>query len=102
MSTNLPRELVVGRWWATRGQPCEVDVLGLIDGRVGLLGEARWQAAPLGIGEVNALREKLGHLPPASGRLQLALWGRGGVTSEAVRAGVRGFSLKDVLDFKER
>ena len=38
---DLPHDLVIGRWWATPGAPCEVDVLGLRGRRTALVGEAR-------------------------------------------------------------
>src|SRR5438132_3795722 len=43
-ASELPADLVVGRWWAVTGEPCEVDVLGLRGSRTALLGEAKWQA----------------------------------------------------------
>ncbi|MBI2219170.1 MAG: hypothetical protein HYU51_17955 [Candidatus Rokubacteria bacterium] len=55
---ELAEDLVIGRWWATTRDPCEIDVLGLQGGRTALVGEARWQAAPLGEREVERLRRK--------------------------------------------
>lgn len=39
----LPANMIVGRWW--RDEVAEVDVLGLLGARVGLIGECRWQAS---------------------------------------------------------
>lgn len=94
---DLPADLVVGRWWATTGEPCEIDVLGLRGRRTALLGEAKWQAAPLGRRELEQLRRKAARAPqPVDAPLYL-LWGRTGVTDEARRAGARGFDLEAML-----
>jgi hypothetical protein len=93
----LPRNLVVGRWWATTGPACEVDILGLHGSKTALLGEARWQPRPLDMRDADELRRKIDRVPPPSGQLLLALWGRKGATLQARRAGVLGFGLKDVL-----
>jgi hypothetical protein len=93
----LPGDLVVGRWWAATGEPCGVDVLGLRGGRTALLGEARWQARPLDLPDLERLRAKLRRVPEPVEVPTLALWGRGGATEAVVRAGALGFSLEDVL-----
>jgi AAA+ ATPase superfamily predicted ATPase len=92
-----PAGLVVGRWWAVSGEPCEVDVLGLEGGRTTLLGEARWQAAPLGLSELEALRRKAARTPAPVGSPIYALWGRAGVSAEVPRAGAQGFDLGAML-----
>lgn len=94
---ELPRDLVVGRWWSSTGEPCEVDVLGLRGARTALLGEARWQSEPLGRGDLDALRRKLLRTPRPVEDPILVLWGRGGATREAKQEGARAFDLKDVL-----
>lgn len=96
-SGELPSDLVVGRWWATRGRQCEVDVLGLRGKRTALVGEARWQEDPLGDGDLSALRNKLRYVPSPSDAPLIALWGRSGITSDARRAGALGWSLADML-----
>jgi hypothetical protein len=82
---RLPEDLVVGRWWATGGEPCEVDVLGLRGKRTQLLGEAKWQRRPLGFKELEALRRKVARVPHPVDEPTYILWGRSGAT-EAVRA----------------
>jgi uncharacterized protein len=94
---HWPAGLVVGRWWAVSGEPCEIDVLGLDGGRTVLLGEARWQAAPLGLSELEVLRRKAARAPEPVASPIYALWGRTGVTDEARRAGAQGFDLGAML-----
>ena len=94
---DLPADLVVGRWWPGRGASVEVDVLGLRGSRTVLLGEARWQSAPLGRRDLESLRRKVPSVPNPVDEPTLVLWGRGGVTPEARRAGALGFSIEDVV-----
>lgn len=94
---ELPEDMVVGRWWATSGEPCEVGVLGLRGGQTTLLGEAKWHAEPLGISELEALRQKTARTPQPVGTPIYALWGRAGVTPEVRRAGARAFDLKAIF-----
>jgi AAA+ ATPase superfamily predicted ATPase len=94
---DLPDDLVVGRWWSTSGEPCEVDVLGLRGGATALLGESRWQERPLGIRELTALTMKLSWVPGPADDPLFALWGRGGVESGLRRRGVMGFAAADVI-----
>ncbi len=94
---ELPGDLVVGRWWTVRGEPCEIDVLGLGDSGTVLLGEARWQARPLGRRELARLREKAIRVPRPVAEPIFALWGRGGVEDAVSREGALGFSVQDVL-----
>jgi len=96
-ASELPADLVVGRWWAVTGEPCEVDVLGLRGSRTALLGEAKWQAHPLDVRDLEALRRKTPRTPePVDAPLYL-LWGRAGASADAVRAGARGFDVKTML-----
>lgn len=95
---ELPSDLVVGRWWASSGEPCEVDVLGLLAGQTHLLGEARWQQRPLGGRDLEALRRKVTRVPQPAGAPVYALWGRAGVSPEVTRGGGLGFDVKDVLE----
>ena len=94
---ELPPDLVVGRWWPGRGASVEIDVLGLRGSRTVLLGEARWQSAPLGRRDLESLRRKVPSVPNPVDEPTLVLWGRGGVTPEARRAGALGFSIEDVV-----
>lgn len=95
---ELPDDLVIGRWWASSGQPCEVDVLGLRGSRTALVGEARWQSRPLGLNDVRVLTAKIDRLPRPEDDLTLALWGRGGVDKAVMRAGVLGFDVRAVTE----
>ena len=94
---HWPPGLVIGRWWAVSGEPCEVDVLGLDGGRTALLGEAKWQAGPLGPSELEAVRRKAVRVPQPVSSPIYALWGRAGVTDEVRRAGAQGFDLATTL-----
>ena len=94
---ELPEDLVVGRWWSQRGTSVEVDVLGLRGSRTVLLGEARWQSAPLVRRDLEALRRKVPFVPNPVDEPTLVLWGRGGVAPEVPRAGALGFSVEDVV-----
>ncbi len=94
---ELPADLVIGRWWAVTGEPCEVDVLGLRGSRTALLGEAKWQAHPLDTRDLEALRRKTPRTPePIDAPLYL-LWGRAGITADVRRAGAQGFDAKAML-----
>jgi AAA+ ATPase superfamily predicted ATPase len=95
---TLPSDLVVGRWWASSGEPCEVDVLGLRGARTHLLGEARWQQRPLDLQDLEALRRKVARVPQPSDAPIYGLWGRGGVTPEVRQQGALGFSLEAILE----
>jgi hypothetical protein len=94
---DLPQDMVIGRWWASSGEPCEVDVLGMRESRSQLLGEARWQSRPLGLSDLRALMRKAVRVPNAVDDPVFALWGRGGIDSAVHRAGALGFDVDDVL-----
>jgi hypothetical protein len=93
---ELP-DVAVGRWWATRGEPVEIDVLGLAGSQTRLVGEARWQQHPLGPRDLEALRRKVTRTPSPADEVVTALWGRGGVTDRALAAGATGFDVDDVV-----
>jgi hypothetical protein len=93
----LPSDLVVGRWWASSGEPCEVDVLGLRGSQTHLLGEARWQQRPLDGRDLEVLRRKVARVPQPTDAPIYALWGRDGVSADVRRAGGLGFDLQDML-----
>jgi uncharacterized protein len=94
---ELTAGLLVGRWWSSSGEPCEVDALGLLANRTHLLGEARWQQRPLGGRDLEALRRKATRVPQPIDAPIYALWGRGGVTPEVRRAVALGFDVEAVL-----
>ncbi len=94
---ELPGELVVGRWWANSGEPCEIDVLGLLGTRTLLAGEARWQTRPLGARDLARLQRKAVRAPRPVELPIFALWGRGGVEPRIRSEHVLGFDAADAL-----
>ncbi len=94
---ELPSDLVIDRWWATSGEPCEVDVLGIRGTRSQLLGEARWQSRPLGARELAQLQAKASRVPRAVESPIFALWGRGGIDDAIRSKTVLGFDAHDML-----
>lgn len=94
---KLPEELVVGKWWASTGQPCEIDILGLRGSRAALLGEARWQARPLGLRDLKALQHKTTRAPNPIDHPLYALWGRAGADADVRRTGALSFDTEAML-----
>jgi len=94
---KLPRDLVVGRWWSSRGPAAEVDILGMKDGHTHLLGEAKWRAQPLSTRDLAALRRKVVHVPDPIDDPIVALWGRAGADEGVRRSGALGFAIEDIL-----
>lgn len=95
---ELPPDLLVDRWWSSSGEPCDVDVLGLRGSRSVLLGEARWQAKPLGRHDLSRLQRKATRVPNAIESPIFALWARGGVERGVCTDKVLGFGPRDVLE----
>jgi len=95
---QLPEDMVIGRWWASSGEPCEVDVLGMRRSRSQMLGEARWQSRPLGLSDLRALMGKAVRVPSVIDDPLFIVWGRGGIDSAVRRAGALGFDVDDVLN----
>ncbi|HSF18164.1 MAG TPA: ATP-binding protein [Vicinamibacteria bacterium] len=93
---EFPEDVVIGRWWASSGPPCEIDVLGLRGKRTYLVGEAKWQRKPLGTRELESLRRKIVRAPHPEDEPVYALWSRAGAVEE-VRDVARVFDLKDLL-----
>lgn len=96
-SGKLPEDLVVGRWWTSAGEPCEMDVLGLQGAHTRLLGEAKWQSQPLGLKELRGLMAKTSRVPSPVEDPVFALWGRRGVDPEVRAAGAWGFEVADLI-----
>ncbi len=94
---DFPGDLVIGRWWATTGPPCEVDVLGLRGTKTQLMGEARWQKQPLTLRDLDILKDKLPRVPSPVAQPIFALWSREGIGREVVKAGARGFDIDELL-----
>jgi AAA+ ATPase superfamily predicted ATPase len=97
---ELPRDLVIGRWWAVRGAQCEVDVLGLEGGRTALMGEARWQRDPFDLRALDDLKRKMALVPNPVAEPIFAFWSRAGIGASVKRAGALGFSLREMLKRK--
>ncbi len=97
LSGELPKHLLVGRWWASRGEHVEIDILGLQGSRTVLVGEARWQDNPLDARDLDALKQKARLVPQPVPDLTFSLWARSGVTSAVKRAGAKGYTLKQML-----
>jgi AAA+ ATPase superfamily predicted ATPase len=95
---GLPGDLVIGRWWSKSGPPVEVDVLGMRGPRTALLGEAKWQARPLGQRDFTALVAKAAAVPRPLAGPMFVLWGRGGVDPNLRGDMVRGYDLDQMLD----
>lgn len=94
---DLPEDLVVGRWWSTSGPPVEVDILGMRGSQSALLGEAKWQARPVGRREIAALRLKAAAVPRPVDEPLLVFWGRGGLELNARSDTIRGYELDDMF-----
>lgn len=94
---ELPEDLLVGRWWAGSGEPCEVDVLGLRGAQTWLLGEARWQSRPLGRRELAQLKRKVSRTPNPVESPRYVLWSRGGVDETIGPADALAFTAEQML-----
>ena len=85
--------MVIGRWW--RDETAEVDVLGMVGDQTGLLGECRWQAAPLTDRDLTELVRKSAYIPNPADDLRLMFWARTGIAERRFPATV--FSADDVI-----
>jgi AAA+ ATPase superfamily predicted ATPase len=95
--SDLP-EMLIGRWWAARGEPCEIDVLGLEGSRTRLVGEARWQTRPLGRREVQTLLKKLSRTPSPHDDSLIGLWGRAGADPAVLGNEILSFDAAAIVD----
>jgi AAA+ ATPase superfamily predicted ATPase len=97
---GLPADMAIGRWW--KDETVEVDVLGLVDGRAALLGEARWQSQTASRRDIQDLRRKVAHIPAPADDLMLVFWARaGGAVANADAdwgADVSTFGAPDAID----
>jgi len=89
----LPEDMGIGRWW--RAETAEVDVLGMVGDKTALLGECRWQAAPLTSRDLTELHRKSAYVPDPSDDLTLMFWTRSGTAEPGFPAKV--FSAEDVI-----
>jgi AAA+ ATPase superfamily predicted ATPase len=96
---DLPRDVVVGRWWSASGPQCEVDVLGLRGNRTLLLGEARWQTGKLGTRDLHMLERKLALVPQPVERPVFGFWSREGADSALKKQPhVLTFDLREMIE----
>lgn len=91
---RLPEADAIGRWWTSS---VEVDVLGMRGNRTCLVGEAKWQAAPLTTAALGSLQAKLRLVPDPLRDVVLATWSRGGGSPELIAAGVRCWTVADMV-----
>jgi AAA+ ATPase superfamily predicted ATPase len=89
----LPGDTIIGRWW--RDETAEVDVLGLTGDRTALLGECRWQTAPVASRDLVELQRKLGYLPEPADDVAFRFWTRTGSVAHGVPVIV--YSPQDVV-----
>lgn len=91
---QLPESAALGRWWTAAS---EIDVLGITGQRSVLIGEAKWQSAPLTPAMLKILQAKRRAAPDPMPDCVFATWSRGG-SDDALRAhGVRTFDAADLL-----
>jgi hypothetical protein len=83
---QLLKDLVIDRWWASSGEPCGIDVLGLQGNRTAL-----------GQRDLIELQRKAARAPRAVDRPVFALWGRAGIQAHLRSDMVLGFDAHDVL-----
>jgi hypothetical protein len=87
-------DMILGRWW--RDETVEIDVLGISGDNTGMLGECRWQKAPLTMRDVLELQRKISFVPAPAAKVLLLFWTRTG----AVEPGfpTRVYSVADVIN----
>jgi hypothetical protein len=86
--------MIIGRWW--RDEITEIDVLGISGDRTALLGECRWQTAPLTSRDVLELQRKVTFVPEPADDIRLLFWTRSGAAEPGFPA--RAYSIEDVVD----
>ena len=91
---GLPSDMVIGRWW--RDETAEVDVLGISSDRTALLGECRWQTAPLASRDVLELQRKISFVPEPAAEVRLLFWTRTGAVEPGFPA--RAYSVAEVIN----
>jgi AAA+ ATPase superfamily predicted ATPase len=93
----LPAETVIGRWW--KDETAEIDVLGLVDQDPVVIGECRWQTKPVTERDLNELRRRAAHLPPAGTGATYAFWSRSGADKALTsHPDVHSFTPADILN----
>lgn len=90
---TLPADMIIGRWW--RDETAEVDVLGISGDRTALLGECRWQTAPLTSRDLLELQRKISIVPEPADNVTLMFWTRTGTADPGFPA--PAYSATDIL-----
>ncbi len=72
----LPADMIIGRYW--RDEAAEIDVMGLSGDRTALLGECRWQTAPVTNRDLLELQRKLAYVPESTADVAFMFWTRTG------------------------
>jgi uncharacterized protein len=90
---ELPGDMIIGRWW--RDEIAEIDVLGISADRTALLGECRWQTAPLTSRDVLELQRKVSFVPEPAADIRLLFWTRTGAAEPGFPA--RAYSAADIV-----
>jgi hypothetical protein len=86
-----------GRLYARAPAPRrQRTLLGISGDRTGLLGECRWQKAPLATRDVLELQRKLIFVPAPADDVRLLFWTRTGASEPGFPA--RVYSVADVID----
>ena len=87
-------DMIIGRWW--RDETVEIDVLGISGDGTAMVGECRWQRAPLTMRDVLELQRKISFAPAPAAEVRLLFWTRTG----AVEPGfpTRAYSVADVIE----
>lgn len=67
---------LIGRWWSSGRRPVEVDVLGLLEGKTIMLGEAKWSAGPFDPRWLHTLEGRLESVPAPIDRPARWIWSR--------------------------
>jgi uncharacterized protein len=87
-------DMIIGRWWLD--ETVEIDVLGISGDRTGLLGECRWQKAPLTSHDLLELQRKISFAPEPADDVLLLFWTRTGAAEPGFPA--RAYSVADVIN----
>ena len=90
---ELPGDMIIGRWW--RDETAEIDVLGISGDRTALLGECRWQTAPLAGRDMLELQRKISFVPEPAPDVRLLFWTRTGAIEHGFPA--TAYSVADVV-----
>jgi uncharacterized protein len=89
----LPADMIIGRYW--RDETAEIDVMGLSGDRTALLGECRWQTAPVASRDLLELQRKLAYVPASAEDVTFMFWTRTGLAPPDFPATV--YSADDIV-----